>query len=206
MDSEEVRSRREEDQDRPRDPQPGRSARDEKVGPGESDAGLHDMGGDIGPASIRGSGAGPGGRRDDDAEPRSGYSQPMGYMAGRDDEQPEIAGSDEKEVGARTDEIEPHIEVTPGPLPRPMPPDPPDRGAPQGHGAQPGFRVRGPAPGEEAGVIDDGEPDPAADDDDVDWPDPPPEMPATPAHVTADLDWSPDDEDDPDAGSGRTGG
>jgi hypothetical protein len=39
----------------------------EKTGPGQDDAGLHDMGGNIGPASIRGPGAAPGGRPDDDA-------------------------------------------------------------------------------------------------------------------------------------------
>jgi hypothetical protein len=155
------------------------------------------MGGDIGPASIRGSGAAPGGRPDD-AEPRSGYAQPMGYVAGRDDEWPETAGSDEKAVAARPDEIEPHIE-TPGPSPHPMPPDPCDAGAQTGHPAQPDFRIQGPAPGEDPGVIDD-EPDPAAD---VASADPLPEMPPTAEHVTADTDWVPDDEDDPDLGSGR---
>jgi hypothetical protein len=172
----------------------------EKVGPGQDDAGLHDMGGNIGPASIRGSGAAPGGRPDDDAEPRSGYAQPRGYMAGRDDEWPETAGSDEKAVAARPDEIEPHVE-TPGPSPHPMPPDPPDVGARTGHPAQPDFRIQGPAPGEDPGVIDD-EPGPG-DTDLADIPDPPPEMPPTAEHVTADTDWVPDDEDDPDLGSGR---
>jgi hypothetical protein len=173
-------------------------ARADKLGPGEHDAGLHDMGGDIGPASIRGSGGAPGGRADDEAEPRSGYAQPMGYTAGRDDEWPETAGSDEKAVGARPDEIEPHVE-TPGPTPHPMPPDPPDQGARTGHPAQPEFRAQGPAPGEEAGVIDD---EPGPDEADL-AADPPPEIPAASAHVTADDDWVPDDEDDPDAGSGR---
>ena len=174
----------------------------EKVGRGRPDAGLHDMGGNIGPASIRGSGAPPGGRPDDDAEPRSGYAEPMGFMAGRDDEWPETAGSDEKAVGSRPDEIEPHIE-TPGPSPHPMPPDPPDAGAQTGHPAQPGFRVQGPAPGEEPGVIDDDQPAPGEAELAAEMPDPPPEMPSTAEHVTADTDWVPDDEDDPDLGSGR---
>lgn len=173
----------------------------EKAGPGQHHAGLHDMGGDIGPASIRGSGAAPGRRPDDDAEPRSGYAEPMGYMAGRDDEWAETAGSDEKAVGARTDEIEPHVE-TPGPSPHPMPPDPPDAGAQTGHPAQPDFRIQGPAPGEDPGVIDD-EPDPAEAEAAAGRPDPPLEMPPAAGHVTAGTDWVPDDEDDPDLGSGR---
>lgn len=73
--------------------------------PQESDPEPHKMGGDVGPVSIRGSDAAPGTPRGDDAAPASGYSEPMGYMAGRDDDWPETAGSDEKAVGARTDEV-----------------------------------------------------------------------------------------------------
>ena len=164
------------------------------------DPGLHDMGGNIGPASIRGPNAAPGGKRDDDAEPRSGYSESMGYVAGRDDEWPETAGSDEKAVASRTDEIEPHVE-TPGPSPHPVPPDPLER---QGHGDRPGYRVRGPAEGEEPGVIDEEEASPGTAAPGGDVADPAPAIPPTSDHVTADLDWVPDDEDDPDAGSGRT--
>lgn len=47
------------------------------------DSRLRDMGGDIGPAWIRGSGVRPGGQREGQAEPAGGYSEPMGYMAGR---------------------------------------------------------------------------------------------------------------------------
>ncbi len=159
----------------------------------------HDMGGDIGPASIRGSGVSPGSSRDGDAGPRTGYAEPMGYMAGRDDEWPETAGSDEKAVGARADEIEPHVE-TAGPSPHPMPPDPPDAGAGR-HAQRPGFRVPGPADEQHEGEVDDVAPASPGD-----TADPPPEMPATAGHVTATEDWVPDDEDDPDAGSGRTGG
>ncbi|WP_214411525.1 hypothetical protein [Sphaerisporangium fuscum] len=143
---------------------------------------LHNMGGDVGPVSIRGSNAKPGGRPDDDAEPKSGWATPMGFVTGRDDEWPETAGSDEKAVGARTDEI-PHTE-TAGPSPRPVPEemagplDNPDAGR----------RARGPV---ETGPEDDA-------------PLPPREVPADMGHVTADLDWEPSDEDDPDGGSGRT--
>lgn len=57
-------------------------------------------------------------------------------------------------------------------------------------------------PGQDTGAIDD-EADPAADVAAADVPDPPPEMPPTAEHVTADTEWVRDDEDDPDLGSGR---
>lgn len=60
-----------------------------------SDSTLHDMGGNIGPASVRGSSAPSGGGASDDAAPQSGYSEDAGPMAGRDEEQPQLAGSDE---------------------------------------------------------------------------------------------------------------
>ncbi len=41
----------------------------------QQDTELHDMGGDIGPASMRGSEEPIGARPDDDAAPRSGYAQ-----------------------------------------------------------------------------------------------------------------------------------
>jgi hypothetical protein len=63
------------------------------------------MGGDIGPASIRGSGVAPGGQREGQAEPAGGFSEPMGYVAGRDDDWAVTAGSDEKAVAARTDRV-----------------------------------------------------------------------------------------------------
>ncbi|GIH79886.1 hypothetical protein [Planobispora longispora] len=146
---------------------------------------LHNMGGDVGPASIRGSNAKPGGRPYDDAEPKSGWSEPMGYVTGRDDESPATAGSDEKAVGARTDEIEGHIETIAGPSPHPMPPgtDGP-RGTPQDAAR----RAKGPV---EDGPDDDG-------------PRPGRTAPPREGHVGADLDWVDSDEDDPDGGSGRT--
>ncbi|MEU4571285.1 hypothetical protein ACBI99_24875 [Nonomuraea sp. ATR24] len=150
------------------------------------DADLHNMGGDIGPASIRGSNANPG-KPGDDAEPSSGYAEPMGYVTGRDDEWPVTAGSDEKAVASRTDEVEGHVETL-GPSPHPMPPDAVE---PQGEGGDPGFRVQGPADEAEHGMIDEGEDEtPAAEPDG--------------GHVGAAVDWVPSDEDDPDAGSGRT--
>ena len=159
---------------------------------------LHDMGGDIGPASIRGSGTRPGGQRDGQAEPAGGYSEPMGYMAGRDDDWAVTAGSDEKAVAARTDEVEGDGDTF-GPSPQATPEH--SGGRPVRDG-DPSFRVRGPAPGEEDrhGEVDeaapqspDGPDDPAAGD-----------LPRGGGHVTAGLDWSASDEDDPDAGSGRT--
>ncbi|MFD2357720.1 hypothetical protein ACFSTC_63235 [Nonomuraea ferruginea] len=86
---------------------------------------------------------------------KGGYSEEAGYMAGRDDEYAVTAGSDEKAVAARTDEIEGHEEVVAGPSPHPMPPG--ARGD-QGHGGDPGFRVRGPVDeAREGEVEDDGE-------------------------------------------------
>jgi hypothetical protein len=144
---------------------------------------LHNMGGDIGPASIRGSNVSPGDRPGGDAEPKSGWSRPMGYVTGRDDEWPETAGSDEKAVGARTDEIEDHIE-TAGPSPRPMPDD-----------------LAGPRDNPDAARRAKGPVDSGPDDD---GPRPRRTAPPTGGHVGADLDWASSDEDDPDGGSGRT--
>ncbi|MET7459208.1 hypothetical protein [Nonomuraea sp. NPDC005501] len=153
------------------------------------DGDLHNMGGDIGPASIRGSNPGPGGKPRDDAEPKSGYAEPMGYVTGRDDEWGVTAGSGEKSVAARTDEIEDHLE-TAGPSPHPMPPGAVEQ---QGHDGHPEFRVEGPVDEATHGVVE----------DDV------VKRPATArqpeqGHVTGDLDWSASDADDPDGGSGRT--
>jgi hypothetical protein len=155
------------------------------------DADLHNMGGDVGPVSIRGSNVSPGARPGDDAEPKSGYAKPMGYVTGRDDEWPVTAGSDEKAVAARTDEID-HI-ATYGPSPHPMPPDALEQ---QGEGGDPGFRVHGPVdPAEHGMIVDEGDGEP--------------EEPAGALrggeHISADLDWvGSDEEDDPDGGSGRT--
>ncbi|WP_188189850.1 hypothetical protein [Nonomuraea sp. SYSU D8015] len=156
------------------------------------DPDLHNMGGDVGPASIRGSNVPPRARPGDDAEPKSGYAEPMGYVAGRDDEWPVTAGSDEKAVAARTDEIDDHV-ATYGPSPHPMPPETLEQ---QGEGGDPGFRVRGPVDEAEHGmVIDEGGGEP--------------EEPAGALrdgeHISADVEWVPsDEEDDPDGGSGRT--
>ncbi|MGI5291874.1 hypothetical protein ACQEVF_52380 [Nonomuraea polychroma] len=156
------------------------------------DAELHNMGGDVGPASVRGSNPGPGSKPRDDAEPRSGYAEPMGYVTGRDDEWPVTAGSDEKAVAARTDEVDDHV-ATYGPSPHPMPAqDLEQRGA----GGDPGFRVQGPVDETEQGMV--------VDDDGGD-----PEEPASALrggeHISADVEWMPsDEEDDPDGGSGRT--
>lgn len=157
---------------------------------------LHDMGGNIGPASIRGSGVSPGGRRQDEAEPAGGYSEPMGYVTGRDDDWPVTAGSDEKAVGTRTDQVA-GDEDTFGPSPQPTPGL--TGGRPET--AHPGFRVRGPVDEAEHGVVDDS--DPAPDDPDAG-------TGVTAGlnqerrHVTAGLDWGDGDEADPDGGSGRT--
>ncbi|GII80881.1 hypothetical protein Sru01_58630 [Sphaerisporangium rufum] len=148
------------------------------------DAGLHDMGGDIGPASTRGSNAHPGGDPRDDAAPKGGWSSEMGYVTGRDDEWPESAGSDEKAVGARTDEIEGHVE-TAGPSPRPVP----DEVAGPRDNPDAGRRARGPVQG---GVPED------------DGPLPERAPPPSAGHVGAGVEWVPSDEDDPDGGSGRT--
>ncbi|WP_084963560.1 hypothetical protein [Thermoactinospora rubra] len=162
------------------------------------DAGLHNMGGDVGPASIRGSNLGPGQRAGDDAEPKSGYARPMGNVTGRDDEVPATAGSDEKAVAARTDEID-HADAA-GPSPHPTPPqDREARRETQGEGGDPGFRVRGPVDEDRHGeIVEEGTA--------VTGASRPGTAGATGAgeHVSADVDWVPSDEDDPDAGSGRT--
>lgn len=59
---------------------------------GEREHPLHDMGGDIGPVSIRGSSARDQGGAAADAAPHSGYARDMGPMAGSDEDQPEISG------------------------------------------------------------------------------------------------------------------
>lgn len=64
------------------------------------DAGLHDMGGDIGAASIRASSARGGSGSAQDAAPETGYAQDLGPMAGRDEEQPGVAGSDDSGYGS----------------------------------------------------------------------------------------------------------
>ncbi|GAA3131337.1 hypothetical protein GCM10010466_22380 [Planomonospora alba] len=145
---------------------------------------LHDMGGDIGPGSIRGSNAKPGGNPRDEAAPKSGWSRPMGFMAGRDDEQPAAAGSDAKSVAARADERD-HIETVAGPSPSPMP-----EGfeGPFDDPADASRRARGPV---ETGPEDDAPRDTR------------PQAPSG-GHVGADLDWVAGDTDDPDGGSGRT--
>jgi len=175
-------------------------AREEEYTDTTFDPGLHNMGGAVGPASIRGSNATPGGSRDDDAEPSGGYARPMGYVAGRDDEWPETAGSDEKAVGARTDEIEGHVDTF-GPSPHPVRQDSAEQRA---HGGRPGFRVRGPAAGEEPGVIDEEEPRPDAETTDPAVALPTAGTPRGGGHVSADVGWAGSDEDDPDSGSGRT--
>ncbi|MEV5412790.1 hypothetical protein AB0K60_28640 [Thermopolyspora sp. NPDC052614] len=155
------------------------------------DPDLHNRGGDVGPASIRGSNLGPGDARDE-AEPKSGYSEPMGHMAGRDDEYTVTAGSDEKSVGARTDEVEPHSETW-GPSPHPTP-EVAEEG--RGRGGRPGFRVRGPVDERLEGLIDD-----SPEYDDIG---PGAREPQGGGHVTGDMEWANSDADDPDAGSGRT--
>lgn len=140
----------------------------------------------------------------------------MGYVTGRDDEWLVTAGSDEKAVGARTDEIEDHVE-TPGPSPHPMPPHARE---PHTEGGDPGFRVRGPAGERRRGGVDETEPPPpvgvgAAAPTDTEGTEAGPVEPFDAGsedvagqtgggHVGADVDWVPSDEDDPDAGSGRT--
>jgi hypothetical protein len=151
------------------------------------------MGGDIGPASIRGSGVRPGGQHEE-AEPRGGYSEPMGYMAGRDDDWAVTAGSDEKAVAARTDGVE-EDKDTFGPSPQATPEH---AGGEPVRDGDPSFRVPGPVDEEHHGEVDE------------DGPERPGETAgsgdraAGSGHVSAGLDWVPSDEDDPDAGSGRT--
>lgn len=64
---------------------------------GNTDVGnesLHDMGGAIGPASIRGSSAREGGGgTENDAAPREGYATSVMPTTGRDEEQTQIAGA-----------------------------------------------------------------------------------------------------------------
>ncbi|MEV4102430.1 hypothetical protein AB0J42_19440 [Nonomuraea sp. NPDC049649] len=118
---------------------------------------------------------------------KGGYAEEAGYVAGRDDEYSVTAGSDEKAVSARTDEIEDHEEVVAGPSPHPMP-----SRDDQGHGGDPGFRVEGPVDEERHGEVDDdgrvlGEHVPAG------------------GHLSGDTDWVDSDiAEDPDAGSGRS--
>lgn len=62
---------------------------------------VHNMGGAIGPASIRGSGEPSEGRRtDDEAAPRAGFAQPVQPVAGPDSEHPEITGTPDADVVA----------------------------------------------------------------------------------------------------------
>jgi len=153
-------------------------------------AALHDMGGDIGPASMRGSDVVPGGQRQSQAEPDSGYSEPMDYTAVRDDDWQVTAGADKVWSG------EPDEQDTFGPGARAVP----RQAGAQGPG-HPGFRVRGPVDESEAGQIDDT--DPAPDDPDA-------ETGVTAGlrrdggRVTGGLNWSDTDDGDPDIGSGRT--
>lgn len=154
-------------------------------------ASLHDMGGNIGPASIRGSGVAPGGQRQRQAEPESGYSEAMDYTAVRDDDWQVTAGADK----VQTDEQA--AQDTFGPGAQAVPRQPGSRGP--GH---PGFRVRGPVDEAELGLVDESE-DPSPDDPDADTgvtaglnPDD--------GHVTATLRWTDSDDGDPDIGSGRT--
>lgn len=153
--------------------------------------------------------------------PTGGYSEPTGYMAGRDDDFPSTAGSGEKSVSARSDEVEGEPDPA-GPSPEPVPGHPGGAPVEPGH---PDFRVRGPVDEAEHGQIDDEDPSP----DDPDGrsgvtaglgraggpgglsesaesagPGQPREPGAEGGHVTAGLDWTETDADDPDAGSGRT--
>ncbi len=59
---------------------------------------LHDMGGDIGPASIRAGGAPAEGVPGDEAAPSSGFSTPVSPMVGDDDQDPSLAGSPASDV------------------------------------------------------------------------------------------------------------
>jgi hypothetical protein len=157
---------------------------------------LHDMGGNIGPASIRGSGVAPGGQRQGQAEPGGGYSDSTGYMGVRDDDWQVTAGADKVWTG------EPDEEDTYGPSPRAVPRQP---GGPRGEAGHPGFRVRGPVDDAEAGLIDDSE-GPAPDDPDANSGVTAGlgEDSGDSGHVTARLGWTDTDDGDPDIGSGRT--
>ena len=142
--------------------------------------------------------------------PAGGYSEPSGYMAGRDDDFPATAGSGDS-VASRPDEVEPDPYPA-GPSPEPVPGHPGGEPVEPGH---PDFRVRGPVDDAEQGQIDDEDPSP----DDPDGRSGvtagltgsgEPGEPASSAssagggHVTADGEWTDSDTDDPDAGSGRT--
>jgi len=155
-------------------------------------ASLHDMGGNMGPASIRGSGVVPGGQRQRQAEPEAGYSESTDYAAVRDDDWQVTAGAD------KTWPNEPDEEDTFGPGARAVPRQAGSRGP-----GQPGFRVRGPADDAEAGQVDDE--NPAPDDD----PDADTGVTAgvgqdRRGRVTGGLNWSDTGDGDPDIGSGRT--
>ena len=152
-------------------------------------ASLHDMGGNIGPASIRGSGVVPGGQRQHQAEPDSGYSEEMDYTAVRDDDWQVTAGADRVWTG------EPDEEDTFGPGVRAVPRQAGSRGP--GH---PEFRVRGPVDDAEAGLVDDE--DPAPDDPDADT-GVTAGLRRDGSRVTGELNWSDTDDGDPDIGSGR---
>jgi hypothetical protein len=164
--------------------------------PGD-DSWLHDMGGDIGPASIRGSDTPIGGHGSGDAAPTSGFSEPTDYMAGRDGDWT-VAGEgfEEQPVDPQAGGRDEEDTFGPG-----MPAAPADAGGHPVEPGHPGFRVRGPVDEAHAGEIDD--PDPAPDDPDAD-------TGVTAArnrnggHVTAGLDWDDGDSGDPDGGSGRT--
>ncbi len=169
--------------------------------PGD-DSWRHDMGGDIGPASIRGSDTPPGGHGSGDAAPTSGYSEPTDYTAGRDGDWA-VAGEGFEEQPVDPQAGGPDDEDTFGPG---MPAAPAGAGGHPVEPGHPGFRVRGPLDEAHAGEVD--APDPAPDDPDAgsgvtaglggDGP-------ADGGHVTSGLDWTAADTDDPDGGSGRTG-
>lgn len=60
-----------------------------------SESNLHDMGGNIGPASVRASSAKDGSGRATDAAPEEGYAESVSATVGTDEQDPGIAGSDE---------------------------------------------------------------------------------------------------------------
>jgi hypothetical protein len=67
---------------------------------GGSSSDVHNLGGDLGPASVRASSARDGGGLAQDAAAGAGYAQDLGPMSGRDEEQPAVAGSDESGYAA----------------------------------------------------------------------------------------------------------
>ncbi len=71
---------------------------DEQSAAGGGD--LHNMGGAIGAASIRGAGAPAEGGPDDTAAPKGGYSTPVSPMVGSDADDPGVAGSTDADVVA----------------------------------------------------------------------------------------------------------